>query len=174
MTTGTRERVMLLMVLLACVAIASAQRSQPNPVKVPIKHIAHPQFPTGFWVSRADPHFRHATDMLFWLGPDAVAATFFKEYCCESGGKLGARYGAAVFDLTGKLVAEHEWTSISDAPFHIGGAVGAFWVRYTDKIELLRPDFSVAEQIPLQKGSFVVWSKSRRAVGVQDGTVLSR
>jgi hypothetical protein len=164
----------LLLALLALYAgTACAQRSQPKPVEISLKRIGQPQFPTGFWASMADPHFRHATDMLFWLSPDAVATTFFKEYCCESSGKSGARYGAAVFDLTGKLVAKHEWTSMSDAPFHIGGAVGAFWVRYSGKIELLRADFTVGGQIPLQKGSTVVWSKSGHGMAVQDGTVLS-
>lgn len=154
------------------VAIATCSGQTSHPIKVSLSHLGSPQFPTGFWVSNADPHFRHRSDALFWLSTDKVATTFFKEYCCGSGRNSGVRYTAAVFDLTGKTIATHEWTSMADAPFHVGGTVGAFWVKYRDRVDVLSEDFTVVGQIHLAKPSGLIWSKSGRGAAVQAGNVI--
>jgi len=154
------------------VAIATCSGQTSHPVKVSLSHLGSPQFPPGFWVSNADPHFRHRSDALFWLSTDKVATTFFKEYCCGSGRNSGVRYAAAVFDLTGKTIATHEWTSMPDAPFYVGGTVGAVWVRHKDQVDVLGNDFGVVGEIPLPEQSKLIWSKSGHGVAVQAGSTI--
>jgi hypothetical protein len=162
---------LLLLVVATTIAACSAQTSAP--VKISLRQIGNPQFPTGFWVSNDDPHFRHRSDALFWLSTDKVATIFFKEYCCGSGASTGSKYAAAVFDLKGNTIATHEWTSTPDAPFYVGGIVGAFWVRYKDRVDVLSNDFSVAGQIPLPKPSALIWSKSGHGAAVQTDSTIS-
>ena len=167
----TRRRLIILAFSIL-VTIARCFGQDSAPVKVSLRRIGSPQFPTGFFVSNADPHFRHRVDTLFWLSADKVATTFFKEYCCRSGASSGVRYVAAVFNVTGKTIATHEWTSMPDAPFRVGGSVGAFWVKYSDRVDVLSDDFTAVGQIPLVKPSNLIWSKSGRGAAVQEGTTI--
>ncbi len=154
------------------VPIAHCFGQDSTPVKTSLRHLGSPQFPTGFWMSESDPHFRHRADTLSWLSVDKVATTFFKEYCCRSGDSHGERYAAAVFDLTGKPTATHQWTSMPDAPFHVGGTVGGFWVRYKDRVDILSDDFTTIGHIPLIKSSKLIWSKSGLGVALQEADTI--
>lgn len=172
MKANSRMRRRLIVTLSTLLTIARCLGQSPTPVSVSLRCIGRPQFPTGFWISDADPHFRHRADTLFWLSADKVATTFFKEYCCRSGANSGVRYAVAAFDLAGKTIATHEWTSMADATFYAGGALGAFWVRYRDRVDVLSEDFAVVGQIPLPKRSTLIWSKSGRGAAVQAGTTI--
>jgi hypothetical protein len=163
----------LLLVPLICSSVPSCFGQSSRPKKVSISGIGNPEFPTGFWASRSDPHFGHRMDKLFWLSADRVATTFFKEYRCETGAIYGVRYGAAIFNLAGKATATHEWTAMCDSPFQLGGLLGAFWVQRKDSVDVLRSDFTVTGQISLPKQSHPVWSKSGHGVAVQNGTTIS-
>jgi hypothetical protein len=166
-----RRLITLAFTILVPIALCFGQNS--TPVKISLRHLGSPQFPTGFWMSESDPHFRHRGDTLFWLSADKVATTFFKEYCCRSGHDHGERYAAAVFDLTGKPIATHQWTSMPDAPLHVGGTVGGFWVKYTDRVDILSDDFATVGHIPLIKSSKLIWSKSGLGVALHEETTIS-
>ncbi len=143
------------------------------PVKVSLRDIGSPQFPTGFWVSKSDPHFRHHLDNLFWLSSDKVGMSFFEEYCCRTGGKSGVKYVSAVFNTSGNNISKHEWISTPDDPFYVGGAPGFFLAQYRDRVLFFKSDFTLARQISTPKGSHLIWSKRGNSLGVQDGTSLS-
>jgi hypothetical protein len=143
------------------------------PIKVSLRGTGSPQFPTGFWVSNSDPHFRHSRDQLFWLSTDEVATTFFKEYCCRSGGNTGVRYSAAIFDIQGNKLAMHDWTSMPDDPVSVGGGRGFFWVRSKDYLDALKTGFNVAARIPLADKAVPVFSRNGNWIAVRDGSKLS-
>jgi len=162
-----------ILTLVVLLAIAHCLGQGVTTVKVSLRSIGSPQFPTGFWLSKDDPHFRHRRDTLFWLSGDKVATTFFKEYCCGPKASTGVRYAAAVFNVAGKMIATHEWTSLPDAPLYVGGTVGGFWVRYKERVDVLSDDFSVVGQISLPEPSDLIWSKAGHGAAVQAGTTIS-
>jgi hypothetical protein len=154
-------------------AIFNGLGQNSTPIEASLRGVGSPQFPTGYWVSDSDPHFLHSQDMLFWLGSDNLATTFFKGFCCRSGNQRGLKYGAVVFDTSGKKITTHEWTSMPDSPFSVGGIVGAFWLRYDDHIEVLDKDFTVTGQMALPKGVYQTMSKGVTWIGAKEGTKLS-
>jgi len=162
----------VLVSLVICFPFISCFGQNTPPVKVSLRDIGGPQFPTGFWLSKSDPHFRHHLDNLFWLSSDKVAMTFFKEYCCRTGGKSGVKFVSAVFDTSGNNISNHEWISMPDDPFKVGGVARFFLAQYRDRVVFVRGDFTVAGQIPIPKGSRLIWSKRSDSVAVQDGRSL--
>lgn len=159
---------LLLAVLCGWLSLAYGQ--QAHPIKVPLRRLGNPQFPTAFWLTPADPNFRHSGDALFWLDSDTIATTFFQDFCCRSGNQRGARYGAAFFNAAGKLLATHDWTATPDRPFRVGGIAGAFWTLSSDNVVLLGNNFAERARIAVPKRARVIWSKSGHGVAVQDGT----
>lgn len=144
-----------------------------TPIKVSLRSTGSPQFPGSYWMGDSDPHFRHHLDTLFWLSPENVATTFFKGFCCRSGDDRGLKYGAAVFDISGKRITTHDWTSMPDAPFGVEGVGGAFWLRYPDHIDVLDRDFMVTGQIPLHKSTHLTRSKRGSWIAVKEEEELS-
>jgi hypothetical protein len=163
----------ILLAVLIYPTFLSSLGQTTTPIKVSLRDTGSPQFPTGFWISKSDPHFRHSRDKLFWLSADEVATTFFKEYCCRSGGETGVRYVAAIFDIRGSKVATHDWTSMPNDPVSVGGGRGFFWVRSKDHLDALKTDFSMAMRIPLVNKAFPVFSRNGNWTAVRDGSKLS-
>jgi hypothetical protein len=143
------------------------------PTKISLWGTGSPEFPTGYWAGDSDPHFRHRSDTLFWLNTEHVATSFFKGFCCSSGNEHGVKYGAAVFDTKGAKIALHDWTAEPDAPFVVRGGAGSFWLMYRTRIDALKDDFTVAEQIPLTEHSVPLWPKKGDGVAVTQGVNVS-
>lgn len=122
-------------------AVSASFGQNLKPVRVSLRSIGSPQFPTGYHLSDSDPHFRHSGDKLFWLNSDSVAITFFKEFCCPSGGHSGIKHGAAVFDTSGNAVGTHDLVSLPDTPFLLEGGVGSFLLIYDSHIDALKSNF---------------------------------
>jgi len=168
---------------LMCPAFLDSLGQDSTPIKVSLRSTGAPQFPTGYWLSDSDPHFRHSMDKVFWVNSENVAMTFFKEFCCQSGSGRGVVNGAAVFDASGKKVATHQWTSTPGAHFFAEGGAGFFWLQYDDHIDLLKPDFTVAGQIPLPKTTspalqatlhtFLIPSKSGKWIALDEAGKLT-
>jgi hypothetical protein len=165
---------MLLRALALALLFVTAANSAPDKIKVSLRGVGKPQFPTGYWLSHADPHFNHSQDRIFWLDNGRVALTFFDQQCCAANNKTAeAKFRSAIFDTAGKKVDVHDWEDIERDPFYIGGHESTFWVRHRDSIELLRPDYSEAGRLEIVRGSYVVWSKSTRFGAYVEGTSVS-
>jgi hypothetical protein len=139
--------------------------------------VGSPQFPTGFFLSSSDPHFRHSGDTLFWLDSQTVATTFFRRFS-GSGRNAGIEFSAAVVGITDKRISTHDWISMPDKRFSLGGGVGFFEMRYHDHIDLLHPDFALARSFPISGSTFpsrsdITWSKSGNSFAVDDGSKVS-
>lgn len=169
---GNRLRVAALAALIFP-AIINGFGQNAAPLTISLRGIGNPQFPTGYWISNSDPHFRHSNDKLFWLSANKVATTFFKEFCCRSGHVSGVKYGAVIFDTAGTRIAAHEWISMPDDPFYVGGGDGFFWARYGDRLEILKTDFTEGARIPLPTGTSLIWSSNGSSFALQKDSKLS-
>jgi hypothetical protein len=149
-----------------CPAFFGVVGQNAPPVKTSLWGTGGPQFPTGYWFSDSDPHFRHRFDRLFWLDTTHVASSFFRGFCCRTGDGRGVKYRAVIFDSNGTRIATHDWTATPNAPFSVLGMAGSFWLRYEDHIEALKDDFTVAGQIPLGVDSLPRWSNTDDWVAV--------
>lgn len=142
-------------------------------VSVSLKHIGRPEFPTGYWFTASDPHFRHSQDRIFWLSSRKIATTFFNGYCCGAGQNASTRFRAAVFDLADNKISTHDWISRPDDPFYVGGQLNLLWVRYRNRLVLLRPDYTIVRQFPLSSSTHLEWSKSGNSFGLEESGKLS-